>query len=424
MCVEYNDVQKQETKHMKDGKKKTKKKKWIRRRHAVIVALAKPFLGTFVRLKSGVKVRRFREQGNRQYLVVMNHQTVFDQFFVSMAFKGPVYYIATEDIFSNGFISKLLRWAVNPIPIKKQTLDMRAIMNCIQVAKEGGTIALAPEGNRTYSGKTAYIKPAIAKLVKKLGLPLVIFRIEEGYGVQPRWCDQVRKGKMHAGVTRVVEPEEYKKMSDDELFELIRSGLDVNEACIGGPFTGKHLAEYLERAIYVCPVCGLAAHESNGDIMECTKCHRKVQYLPTRELKGVEWELPFKFVADWYEYQYSVVNKLDPAQYVDEPMFRDVAGVSEVILYKKKVPIHEEAELALYGNRVVINEGQETELIMPFDEVSSVAVLGRNKLNIYFGDKVYQMKGGKRFNALKYVNLYHRYMNVKEGNPDGEFLGL
>ena len=180
----------------------------------------------------------------------------------------------------------------------------------------------------------------------------------------------------------------------------------------------------LAEPLYVCPVCGLAAHESNGDIIECTKCHRKVQYLPTRELKGVDWELPFKFVADWYEYQYSVVNKLDPAQYVNEPMFRDVAGVSEVILYKKKVPIHEEAQLALYGNRVVINEGQETELVMPFDEVSSVAVLGRNKLNMYFGDKVYQMKGGKRFNALKYVNLYHRYMNVKEGNPDGEFLGL
>ena len=61
---------------------------------------------------------------------------------------------------------------------------------------------------------------------------------------------------------------------------------------------------------------------------------------------------------------------------------------------------------------------------MSFDEISSVAVLGRNKLNIYFGDKVYQTKGDKRFNALKYVNLYHRYKNVKEGNPNGEFLGL
>ena len=354
----------------------------------------------------------------------MNHQTVFDQFFVAMAFKRPVYYIATEDIFSNGFISRLLTWAVNPIPIKKQTLDMRAIMNCIQVAKEGGTIALAPEGNRTYSGKTAYIKPAIAKLVRKLGLPLAIFRIENGYGVQPRWCDQVRKGKMHAKVIQVVEPEDYKNMSDDELFEIIRSGLDVNEACVGGPFRGNHLAEYLERAIYICPVCGFAAHESHGNVIECTKCHNKVEYLPTRELKGVDKEFPFRFVADWYEYQYDVVNQMDPMQHVQVPIFEDVAALSEVILYKEKKRLRETATFKLYGDRVVIDEGEHIELVLPFDEVSSVAVLGRNKLNIYFGDMVYQVKGGKRFNALKYVNLFHRYVNVKEGNPDGKFLGL
>ena len=419
-----NDVRKKGIKSMRDGKGKNKKKRWIKKRHSVITAVLRPFLGAFIRLKTGVKLQRFKEQGDRQYLIVMNHQTVFDQFFVAMAFKKPVYYSATEDIFSNGFISKLLTWAVNPIPIKKQTLDMRAIMNCIQVAKEGGTIALAPEGNRTYSGKTAYIKPSIAKLVRKLGFPLAIFRIEDGYGVQPRWCNQVRKGKMSAGVTRVVEPEEIKKLSDDELFEIIRSELDVNEACAGGPFKGKHLAEYLERAIYVCPVCGLAAHESNGNFIECTKCHNKVEYLPSRELKGVDGEFPFRFVADWYEYQYAVVNQLDPMQHLDVPLFQDRAALSEVILYKKKQPIHEEIGFALYGDRIVVGEGSEDEMVMPFDEVSSVAVLGRNKLNVYFGDKVYQVKGGKRFNALKYVNLYHRYMNVKEGNPDGEFLGL
>ena len=409
---------------MRNGKGTNKRKKWLKKRHAVITALARPLLGTFIRWKSGVKVQKFREQGDRQYLVVMNHQTVFDQFFVAMAFKRPVYYIATEDIFSNGFISRLLTWAVNPIPIKKQTLDMRAIMNCIQVAKEGGTIALAPEGNRTYSGKTAYIKPAIAKLVRKLGLPLAIFRIENGYGVQPRWCDQVRKGKMHAKVIQVVEPEDYKNMSDDELFEIIRSGLDVNEACVGGPFRGKHLAEYLERAIYICPVCGFAAHESHGNVIECTKCHNKIEYLPTRELKGVDKEFPFKFVADWYEYQYDVVNQMDPMQHVQVPIFEDVAALSEVILYKEKKRLRETATFKLYGDRVVIDEGEHIELVLPFDEVSSVAVLGRNKLNIYFGDMVYQVKGGKRFNALKYVNLFHRYVNVKEGNPDGKFLGL
>jgi len=40
------------------------------------------------------------------------------------------------------------------------------------------------------------------------------------------------------------------------------------------------------------------------------------------------------------------------------------------------------------------------------------------------GDKIYQIKGGKRFNALKYVHIYHRYKNIVKGDQDGKFLGL
>ena len=52
------------------------------------------------------------------------------------------------------------------------------------------------------------------------------------------------------------------------------------------------------------------------------------------------------------------------------------------------------------------------------------AVLGRNKLNLYHGDKLYQVKGDKRFNALKYVHIYHRYKNIRKGEEHVKFLGL
>ena len=39
-----------------------------------------------------------KDQQNRPYLILLNHQMVFDQFLVGMAFKGPIYYVATEDI--------------------------------------------------------------------------------------------------------------------------------------------------------------------------------------------------------------------------------------------------------------------------------------------------------------------------------------
>ncbi len=63
--------------------------------------------------------------------------------------------------------------------------DIRAVKACLRIAKEGGTIALAPEGNRTYSGRTCYINPAITGLVRSWKLPVAIFRIEGGYEFIP-----------------------------------------------------------------------------------------------------------------------------------------------------------------------------------------------------------------------------------------------
>ena len=162
-------------------KKKNNAKKWIRFRHYVVRTVAYPLIKLYSTIKYGVKVEPFKQQKKGQsYLILFNHQTAFDQFFVGFAFKGPVYYVASEDIFSMGFVSKLLRYAVAPIPIKKQTTDVHAVMTCRKVAKEGGTIAIAPEGNRTYSGKTEHINPAIVGLIKLLKLPLLLYRLEGG----------------------------------------------------------------------------------------------------------------------------------------------------------------------------------------------------------------------------------------------------
>ena len=161
------------------------KQQWIKFRHRVVVPLVHFFYGPYVRWKYHIRIEPFREQGNRPYLILMNHQTGFDQFFVGMTFRQPVYYVATEDIFSLGWLSNLLRWLVAPIPIKKQTTDIQAVKNCIKVAREGGSICIAPEGNRTFHGRTVYMNPSIASMAKKLALPIAFFRIEGGYGIQP-----------------------------------------------------------------------------------------------------------------------------------------------------------------------------------------------------------------------------------------------
>lgn len=400
-----------------------KKKPWLRFRHRVVRNLAAMILGPYCRLTYGIRIRPFKAQGDRQYLIVMNHQTAFDQFFVGLAFKGPIYYIASEDLFSKGWVSTLIRYLVAPIPIKKQTTDPAAVKNCLRVAKEGGTIALAPEGNRTFDGKPVYIKPALVKLMRHLKLPMAIFRIEGGYGVHPRWSDVIRKGRMEAYVKRVIEPEEYKSMTDEELYDCIRQELDVDEGKVTGEFHHKRLAEFLERAMYVCPHCGLTIYESQGDIITCKTCGQQIRYLPTKELQVVSGTFPFRFTTQWYEYQCNYVRGLDLSQWREVPMYEDPADLYAVIPYHNKRLLQQGVTLRLYGDRMTITGPAET-LTLAFDEINVITVLGRNKLNIYFGDRIYQIKSHKRFNALKYMNMVYHHKNIREGKEHGEFLGL
>ncbi|MBR6506646.1 MAG: 1-acyl-sn-glycerol-3-phosphate acyltransferase [Clostridia bacterium] len=395
-----------------------KNKKWIRFRHTVVTNLAFLVIYPYSLLKYGIKIEKFADS-KRQYLVLLNHQTPFDQFFVGMSFnRKTMYYLATEDIFSKGFLSKLIRFLIAPIPIKKQTTDIKAVMTCLRVAREGGSIVIAPEGNRTYSGRTEYMNPAIVSLAKKLSLPIALYRLEGGYGVQPRWSDVTRKGKMRGYVYEVIEPEEYKSLTDDELFERIKEGLYVDETTLGGEFFHKNRANYLERCIYVCPFCGLSEFHSEGGFVKCVKCGREAEYTVTKEFKGVGYEHPFRFVADWYDYQEQYINSLNTLSLTESPLYTESIRLYEIIPYKNRYLVKKEASVSLYGDRVTVDD-----LTFDFDSVSQLSVLGKNKLNIYYGDKLYQFKGSKRFNALKYLHFYYRYKNIK-GENDDQFLGL
>ena len=406
--------------------KKKKKEKWVKWRHKLVRNLLYLPLGTWIRIKYRIKIKRFREKKKRQYLILTNHQTPFDQFFIAMSVRGAIYYMATEDIFSMGWLSRLIRFLIAPIPIKKQTTDVKAVLNCLRIVKEGGTICIAPEGNRTYSGRPCHINPAIAPLARKMGLPILLYRIEGGYGTQPRWSDRVRRGKMRAGVARVVEPEEYASLSDEALYTLIRDTLTVDEASLDTLYRSRHRAEYLERALYVCPHCGLSKFESCRDTVRCLSCGRGVRYLESKELEGVKEPTPFRFLADWYEYQENFVRALDLSPYEKVPMFTD-GGVrlSRVIPYERKIKLEKKATASLYGSSISV-KGQKEDYFFSFDEVSAVTVLGRNKANIYIGKDIYQLKGDKRFNALKYMHIYHCYKNSKESKNNGKelFLGI
>ena len=399
-----------------------KQQRWCLERHRRARKIFAFPIWALTHLRYPVKIEKAPD--NSQALILFNHQTALDQFLVGLAFPQPVYYVASEDLFSIGPLARAMEYLVAPIPIKKQSTDIRAVKTCLRVAKEGGSIAIAPEGNRTYSGRPCFMNPAIGSLAKKLKLPVLLFRIEGGYGVHPRWSDGVRRGPMRAYVAERIEPEELKAMSPGEIYERIRQGLNVDETQIPGRYRGRKRAEYLERMLYVCPKCGLSRFESRGDRVRCLSCGLEASYGEDKQFKSADPAFPYRYAADWYLAQEDFVNALDTRDYLTKPLYRDRADLSRVLLYKRKELLRRGCDVALYGDRIVLDEGTERELCLPIEELSTVTVLGRNKLNLYHGEQIYQLKGDKRFNALKYVQLCARSKNIARGDFDDKFLGL
>ena len=106
-----------------------KQQTWVQPRHKVTYPLIRFFLKPFVQLKYHITAEPFPADSDRPYLVIFNHQTGFDQFFPLLVFRQPLYFIASEDVLSMGWISRALSWLVAPLPSKKQTTDLKAVKN-------------------------------------------------------------------------------------------------------------------------------------------------------------------------------------------------------------------------------------------------------------------------------------------------------
>lgn len=404
---------------------------WIKNRHKQYRKLLYPVI-TMIIGKYHCKTEVFDDIKNRPYLILYNHQTPMDQFLIARAFPTPLYFVATEDIFSLGWKSRAIEHIAAPIPIKKNGNDLRAVKSCIKVAREGGSIAIAPEGNRTFSGTTEHIKPSIVKLIQALKLPVVFVKLEGGYNKQARWSDEINEGTMNLRIGKVLEYEDYRYLEEEELYKLVEDNLYQDDR--GFNNAEAKSVEGLERVIYVCPNCGFTEFASKGFDFNCKNCGLRVTYHKDRTFtypSGKDFE--FKTVKEWFDYQNKYINSKSLEDFHSElhsgRLYADNVALYEVIPYKNKKLINKKSEISIndhslriYTTSIFSADSKYEDY--EFTELENIAVCGKNKLEIYVNkDKIYQVVGRKNFNAVKYMNIYHRINNLRKGE-NNEFLGL
>lgn len=382
----------------KDSTKK-KQKHWVKKRHAAVFAFLRFAMAPFLWLRYHYRAEKAPIRKG-PCIVLSNHQATMDPFFISKAFPFQLYFYASDDLF-NLKVSPLIRYLAAPIPKSKSVADLKAVMISLRVLREGGAIGITPEGNRTLSGRQWEMGDSVAKLVKTAKVPLVLFNLCGGYGTDPRWGVKIRRGTKFVGrVRRILTAEEYAGMSDEELFGIIKNELDVDDTLSGERYKSRRRAEYIERALYMCPVCGsIGTIHSHGTGFCCTSCKTEAEY--TEDLKISPPVGGYSRIYEWYEWE-------------RQEIVRRILGGEKIsdgdILFRESVKLQKKIKLP--GNTVTLDKdslmisGGGAETRYPLAEIDAITAVGKKKFNFYYKGKILQVKGGKRFCAIKYVHAF------------------
>ncbi|NLD27021.1 MAG: 1-acyl-sn-glycerol-3-phosphate acyltransferase [Acholeplasmataceae bacterium] len=391
---------------------------WVRFRHKIIFALVRPFFAVYLRLKYGFTAKKYK-LAKGPYVLLFNHPTNFDPFMMAYSIKGPIYFVANDDIFNNPFLAPIIKYLVAPIPKMKAIRDTSVIRSCIKVVKEGGRIGISPEGNRNYRGRLNHIDKSIVKLIKLLKVPVVLYNIKGGFGVNPRFSKVVRKGRMYGEISRIISVEEVRDYPEDELYDIIIKGLDADDLTLNRKYRCKARAENLESVFYVCPVC--KHHQSlysKGHYLYCRDCGLKVEYTEDLRFKTDNEHFSFQSVNDYYCYQEDYIRNSDLKDFAFSD---DDIRLREIIKHKRrKILTH--ARLSISPTSLVVynNEGREE---INLDDIISMAIIYHNTLVINLEHHTYQISGDESFNALKYMHYFNQQKNMKEGTNHG-YLGI
>lgn len=337
--------------------------------------------------------------------ILCNHNTDYDFLLLANVSPEPMDYVATDAMLRMGPIPKLTANKLQVILHDKGSKGINTIKAITGRIKKGRSVALFPEGNRSFDGRTGEVSPAIGKIAKMTGASIVLYRLTGGYFTTPRWGHGVRRGRMSGQVARVITPEEVSAMSAKELQAAIEEGLYTDayeeQKTARIAYKSGRRAEYLEALFFACPYCKkVGTLVSKGKQLSCS-CGYKLTYDEYGYLKaddGVSFT-----ITEAFEEQKKLLAEIMQGA-LDKTLWGDDVAVTKLsrnhqIIEEKSCRLSATADHLMIGDTRIDRT-----------DISSVDIVQRNRLGIHENgaDYRYELRGSKNFNAVKYRVWFER----------------
>lgn len=371
-------------------------------RHRWTFKVLMPFVEVFLKWKFNYEYDDIGEIEG-PYLLLANHNLELDPAVVGRAVGHQIYFVASEHILRKGIGTWLLMTFFKPIIHMKGKQGVTTVKQMLKTLRDGHSVCIFPEGNRSFNGLTGDMQTAIGRVAKKAKAKIITYRVEGGYFTQPRWSVSLRKGKMRGRLIHVYAPEELETMNDEQIHEAIVKDLyeDAYETQKKEKiaFCGKDLALGLESTVFLCPSCGkIGTLASKHDHLFCD-CGFDAVY----DVYGM--------LTEKNGNQYTVTQLDDLQKKRLEEMLKNESGNlfgDDVIVHyiNEKHVLEKKETCRLHGNCEGITYGTKKIL---FSEIEGMAIYSRNSLVIHEKSVAGHIEIKSEdigFNALKYMYLY------------------
>ena len=345
------------------------------------------------------------------FLVIGNHVTTYDPFFLRLGLKESVRYVTSDLYFRNPLLAYFAK-KVGCIPKAKFVTDVSIVRNLLQCKNQGESIGIYPEGYRNWDGTTDQFAPSTAKLIKILKIPVIAVITKGGYLSMPRWSSFRRKGKIYLHYKKILTKEQITDLTWEEIHQIITDALyhSDNEWNRKERLTyfEKRMSETLERMLYCCPNCGrFESLRSEGNRLKCNVCGYAVKY----DAYGF-------FTASEDQTLY-YDNPHDWKLYCEEALKAYIADQKEdAILLKRTVCLRREKNkgsvfrtfdkgiIEIYKDRMEFS-GKKHRIVFYLDNITGLNSTKKNMIDFYYDAIKYRIDPQNlKVSGLLWENCY------------------
>lgn len=378
---------------------KEQKHKYAKGMHSFL----RVFLYAYTRIFSiRSKISREVKELEMPYLLLSNHIGTWDPFVVGYFLDAPIHFVSSDAVFRDRFMRFLLT-KMGVIPKKKNIKDTKVVRTMLSVIKNNNCIGLFPEASRSWTGRTMYIDPATAKLIKLLKVPVVSAKMKGMQLFNPRWATRLRMTRVIIDYQVSLSKEEVLKLDESEILKILRKDLYHNEVEYQRIQQNKiysfEKAEYISYVLFTCPECNsIGEIKTKGDDFHCTSCKSKWHVNRLGFFEGVNHTSKFDNINDWYDWQLNHFN-LFIKEKVDSNYKEVLFSDENMILFKERRRGFRRVGLCdmhFYIDRIEIHFHNGKGMTFLIKEIQTLSPQLRERIEILYDDTAYRIKGRRK----------------------------